>query len=330
MGGPLSVTFAEIHMISMENDVVIPLKLIFYRTFVDDIINHCKKNVPDELFFKLNNYHRNIKLTIEISPTKFLDKQLVNLNRKIEANVYRKPTKLPIPWSSNIRKPYKRNAISGELHRSKQIAPDFEKEIVQIKKKFLAANFPSRFINSVCNDFLNKEKNHENIDFIIPPRFFDVKRPVILNEIPYFDNNEIASKQFIKKFNKFTNDKHDIRIKWLTRKMKTLFKLKDLCIHSACRIYKVLCTCGETYIGETIHNVETRWKEHDIPSDKSNPSKHINSHIDHIFTWSIISNTSSSKFKRKIKEAYFIAIMKPTVNDQLDSDLLHLFRNGIT
>ena len=68
MGGPLSVTLAEIHIIRMENDTVIPLNPIFYIRLVDDIINHRKKNVPDELFFKLNNYHRNIKLTIEISP----------------------------------------------------------------------------------------------------------------------------------------------------------------------------------------------------------------------------------------------------------------------
>ena len=106
------------------------------------------------------------------------------------------------------------------------IATDFEKEIVQIKKKFLAADFPSRFINSVCNDFLNKENNHDNIDFIILPGFFDMDL-VILIEIPYCDKNEVASKQFIRKFNKFTNDKYDIRIKWLTRTMKTLFKLKD-------------------------------------------------------------------------------------------------------
>ena len=83
MGDFLSVTLAEIHMTRMENDVIIPLKTPFYIRFVDDIIIHCKKNVPDELFSKLNNCHRNIKFTtIEISPTNFLDRQLVNLNEK--------------------------------------------------------------------------------------------------------------------------------------------------------------------------------------------------------------------------------------------------------
>ena len=38
--------------------------------------------------------------------------------------------------------------------------------------------------------------------------------------------------------------------------MKTPFKLKGPCIHPACKIYKSVCICGETYMGETIHNVE--------------------------------------------------------------------------
>ena len=57
--------------------------------------------------------------------------------------------------------------------------------------------------------------------------------------------------------------------------------------------------------------------------------ENINSHLDYIFTLSIICN-APNKFKLKLMEAYFVAIIKPTRNDQLDSDLLHLFRNGIT
>ena len=37
MGGPLSVTLADIHMIRTEKDKVTPLKSIFYKRFVDDI-----------------------------------------------------------------------------------------------------------------------------------------------------------------------------------------------------------------------------------------------------------------------------------------------------
>ena len=164
----------------------------------------------------------------------------------------------------------------------------------------------------------------------MPPRFFDVKLPVIFIEIPYCNKNEVASKQFIKKFNKCTNDKYNIRIKWLTREMKTFFKLKDLCIHPASKVYKGVCICGETDIRETIGNVETRWKEHNRRSDESNPAQHINSHLDHMFTLSIICDAPTNKFERKIIEVYFIAVIKPTLNDQLDLDLLLLFSIGIT
>ena len=174
--------------------------------------------------------------------------------------------------------------VQNELQRI------LERNFVQIKEKFLAADFSSRFMNSVCNDFQNKENNDEIIVFIIPPGFFDVKPLVTFTAIQYCDKNEVASKQFIKMFNIFTNDKFDIRIKWLTRKMKTLFKLKDPCIHLACKIYKGVCICGETYMRETMRNVETRSKEHNTLSDKSNLSKHINSYLDHIFTRSIICN----------------------------------------
>ena len=43
MGGPLSVTFSDIYMVKMENDVVIPSKPIFYRRFVDEI--YSRRNV---------------------------------------------------------------------------------------------------------------------------------------------------------------------------------------------------------------------------------------------------------------------------------------------
>ena len=84
----------------MDNDILIPQKPIFYRWFVDDIINRRKKNITDEL----------------------VDTQLVNLNGKIETKVYRKPNKLPVPLSPSIPKRYKKNGINGGFHRAKRIA----------------------------------------------------------------------------------------------------------------------------------------------------------------------------------------------------------------
>ena len=73
MGGPLSVTFSDIFMIKMGNDIVIPTKTILYHRYVDGIYNKRKKSIEDSIFQALNSYHQIIKLTIEINPIKFLD-----------------------------------------------------------------------------------------------------------------------------------------------------------------------------------------------------------------------------------------------------------------
>ena len=60
---------------------------------------------------------------------------------------------------------------------------------------------------------------------------FEVKEPFLLIEIPYYEQNEIASKQFIEKFHQFTGEKYDMAVKWLTKKVKYLFPLKDRNLH---------------------------------------------------------------------------------------------------
>ena len=83
----------------MENDVVIPSKPIFYCRFFDDIYSR-RKLGDNVLFDQLNSYHPNIKLTIEVNPSKFLDTKLTNINGTYKFNVYWKNTKLPSPWTS--------------------------------------------------------------------------------------------------------------------------------------------------------------------------------------------------------------------------------------
>ena len=77
-------------------------------------------------------------------------------------------------------------------------------------------------------------------------------------------------------------------VKWLTKKVKSLFPLKDCNLHLSCKIYKGICSCGETDTGETIHNVEERWSEHNSGDNKSEPAKHCTDNEEHSFLWSIL------------------------------------------
>ena len=72
MGGPISVVFSDIYMCKMEEDVVKPLKPIFYKRDVDDAYVKRKRNEADTLFDALNSCHPNIKFTLEQNPERFL------------------------------------------------------------------------------------------------------------------------------------------------------------------------------------------------------------------------------------------------------------------
>ena len=61
----------------MEFDVVKQLKSKLYEPHVDDIYSTRIRNEPNKLFEKLNNYHPNIKLLIEVHPSKLLDREIM-------------------------------------------------------------------------------------------------------------------------------------------------------------------------------------------------------------------------------------------------------------
>ena len=117
------------------------------RRYVDGIYNRRKKNIEDSLFKALNSYYKNIKLTIEINPIKFLDTHLHNKDGTYVTKVYRKEAKIPAHWSSQIPKRYKRRDSSN-----------FKEEIKFIRNKFRKADFPLPFISSVIKDFNNQQK----------------------------------------------------------------------------------------------------------------------------------------------------------------------------
>ena len=112
--------------------------------------------------------------------------------------------------------------------------------------------------------------------------------------------------------------------------MRSLFPLKDKNLHPSCKIYEGECSCGELYIGETIRNVEIRWAEHQNIKGSSEPAKHLKENTTHSFTWHILSSAPKNNRLRKNLEALFIAVKRPSLNEQIEFNTLNLFRNGVT
>ena len=106
--------------------------------------------------------------------------------------------------------------------------------------------------------------------------------------------------------------------------------MKDLILYPSCKIYKGICSCGETYIGETIRKVEERWSKHNSADDKSEPAKHLADNEEHSFLWSILLAAPKYVRTRKNLEAFSVAKFKPSPKRREDSNMLTLFRNGVT
>ena len=80
-----------------------------------------------------------------------------------------------------------------------------------------------------------------------------------------------------------------------------------------------------------MRNAQLRWNEHGNGTDKNSEcAKHLNENDNHEFKWSILSLAPKISFKRKILEAYIIKTLNLILNNQLNGDILTLFRNGVT
>ena len=136
-------------------------------------------------------------------------------------------------------------------------------------------------------------------------------------------------KRIICKLEEYTYHKIKFRSSWKTKKLQSLFSLKDTVVHKANVIYKGTSTCKEFYIGETKRNSEVRWNEHCSLKKSSEVRDLLLVNPDHNITWQIIAKGPAQTFKRKTLEAFYIRKLKPTLNSQKDIKITHLFRNGI-
>ena len=106
-------------------------------------------------------------------------------------------------------------------------------------------------------------------------------------------------KRVICKLEEYTNYKIKFRYSWKTRKLRSLFPLKDPIIHKANVIYKGTCTYKEFYIGETKRNLEVRLKEHCSLKKSSELGDHLLVNREHNVTWQIIAKAPAQTLNGK-------------------------------
>ena len=194
-----------------------------------------------------------------------------------------------------------------------------------IKAIYLKAGHPNGFISSIINDFHQSKK-----DFLIPPSLFEERKEISF-KVPFCKRNQVKTKRIICKLEEQANYKIKFRYSRKTRKLQSLFSLKDPIVHKANVIYKGRCICKKKfYIAETKRNLEILWNEHCFLQKTSEAGYHLLVNPDHNITQQIIAKAPAQTFKRKILEAFYIKRFKSTLNCQKDIKITHLFRNGLT
>ena len=113
---------------------------------MDDCFSKKRKDEPDQLLDRLNNYHPNIKFTVKENPDHFLDTGFSYGNDGFDFEVHKKRGKLPTHWTSDVPIKWKRNCITGALHRAKNISTKLDRDIKEIK-----ITFPKRWLpHEIC------------------------------------------------------------------------------------------------------------------------------------------------------------------------------------
>ena len=92
----------------------------------------------------------------------------------------------------------------------------------------------------------------------MPSQFFDERKQVTIRLL-FFSKSQKYSAYFINKLVCFTSGKVKFNVIWNTRKIQSLFPLKDKVQYLNCVTYKGICSCEETQVGETIRNCKIRW-----------------------------------------------------------------------
>ena len=88
--------------------------------------------------------------------------------------------------------------------------------------------------------------------------------------------------------------------------------------------------CVVKTVGESVRNVVLRWPQHEDPNKQLEPAKHLKYFPDHQFVWKVLTWAPEYTRKRNFLGAFLIKSINSALNVQLDTELLVLFRNGVT
>ena len=323
-----------------------PVKLYFYRRFVDDtfMVMRCVNDV--ERFNNwLNTIDANIKFTYELevnNQLSFLDVKVTRSDNNqftTRVNIKSTDTGLLPNFKALMPMVYKRSAILYLINRTWTHTSNyllFNDEINTLRKRVIANGYSSDFFDNLVKLYLikkfcnNSSVSNSNTDGNLAESNLNTNNRNDTDRDDEVDNNNEKDKTTPKPPMIFINwrghhtsqfgrklHKLGFRVIYTTVKLKQLvtssYRNTTRNNSTACHcIYKYVCkVCGADYIGSTMRHLLTRTKEHhsDILHNHDTCNQpHFNN------SFSILENYIPSYFKLLVTEDNYIRIFKPKLN----------------
>ena len=271
MGSPLGPTLANSFLCHHEqhwlSNCPSEFRPIYYRRYVDDTFAIFKDPSHPALFLNyLNQQHRNIQFTIELSNNKtlsFLDLTITQ-NESLTTSVYRKDTftGLGTNYLSFTSEKYKINNVKAMLSRAYKLSSSFfdmSKEFEFLKHFFLNNGYPLKLFENELLKYLNNIYKPSSKISTVPKKPFFISLPYYskLTESTYHSMRTVLS-------DIYPHIDFQLSPK-STFIIGSFFKFKDVLPDDVRSnvIYEFSCACCNTaYIGATSQRFKTRIDQH--------------------------------------------------------------------
>ncbi len=332
MGSPVSAVIASLVMEDVEQRALAsaPVRLSFWKRFVDDIISAVSRNDIDILLQHLNSIEPSIQFTVERETNghlAFLDLNVYRtIEGKLETAVYRKPTHTDKYLSYNSHHPvsHKKSVAKTLLQRAEHLPSNSDSQANEreyVLNILRENNYPKDFLKNCLNPSACRNQNNSEGDtsikgYAVVPYIQGVTEPIkrILSNC----NIKVALKPYLTLGHIFAKPKDPIPTNQKTH-----------------AVYSIPCNdCEKEYLGQSKRQFGTRLKEHQkavstLNKGKSALAEHV-CDTKHAIAWenSKIITTNNRYGQRRCLEAWHINMNQHALNrddgSYLPQEYLHL------
>ena len=319
MGSPLSPVLADLYMEHFEmmpaTQTAQKRPSLWYRYMGDTFIiwPHGRESL-DDFLSHINSLRPSIKFTMETENDgrlPFLDVLVQREGSSLVTTVYRKTTHTDcyLNFRSNHHPRIKTGIVKCLAHRAKSVChpSHMKSELEHLQEVFTLNDYPLHVVKRCL------EKTSMNTTTTDSTEPADDKPKILC--LPYVrDLSESIERSC-----------RDLNLKIVFQSRRTLHtilsKVKDNPAEEKVKgvVYKIDCSCGDTYIGETGRTLKVRLKEHKRAVCTQLSTNGIAVHVNqtgHDIEWNSaqVLERESKWWKRRYKEALRIQAESTTMN----------------